>query len=221
MRTTGRGPIGRAARQVESLADTRSPPHLHHARRSCSRLRRFELIERVRHGDRDALERLVARHVGPLRRWVSGRLPRAARDLADTDYLVQDTLLRTFTKIEGFEPRGSAASGRLRRWLTAADGKRPPSGLSTALGYIARVPGGVAPALILRDRSGASRVRVTRIVSLPRKCDILASMSRPCSRACSSASVTFGFSMSPSLEADIEHIVIVSEVETARRSARR
>jgi RNA polymerase sigma-70 factor (ECF subfamily) len=69
----------------------------------------FELIERVRQGDRDALERLLARHLGPLRRWVSGRLPRGARDLADTDDLVQDTLLRTFTKIEGFEPQGPGA----------------------------------------------------------------------------------------------------------------
>ena len=69
----------------------------------------FELIERVRQGDRDALERLLARHVGPLRRWVSGRLPRSARELVDTDDLVQDTLLRTFTKIEGFEPQGTGA----------------------------------------------------------------------------------------------------------------
>jgi RNA polymerase sigma-70 factor (ECF subfamily) len=69
----------------------------------------FELIERVRQGDQDALERLVARHVGPLRRWISGRLPRAARDLADTDDLVQDTLLRTFKKIEGFEAQGTGA----------------------------------------------------------------------------------------------------------------
>lgn len=69
----------------------------------------FELIERVRGGDRDALERLVARHAGPLRRWVSGRLPRWARDVADTDDLVQDTLLRTFKRIEAFEPRGVGA----------------------------------------------------------------------------------------------------------------
>ena len=65
----------------------------------------FALIERVRQGDREALDRLLARHVGPLRRWISGRLPRWARDLADTDDLVQDTLLRTFKKMEGFEPR--------------------------------------------------------------------------------------------------------------------
>ena len=69
----------------------------------------FDLIERVRGGDRDALERLMARHVGPLRRWVSGRLPRWARDLADTDDLVQDTLLRTFQKIGRFEHRGVGA----------------------------------------------------------------------------------------------------------------
>ena len=69
----------------------------------------FDLIERVRGGDRDALERLMARHVGPLRRWVSGRLPRWARDLADTDDLVQDTLLRTFQKIDHFEARGVGA----------------------------------------------------------------------------------------------------------------
>ncbi len=69
----------------------------------------IELVERVRQGDRDALERLIARHVGPLRRYVSGRLPRWARDLADTDDLVQDTLLRTFTRIGDFEVRGAGA----------------------------------------------------------------------------------------------------------------
>ena len=69
----------------------------------------LELIERVRGGDREALDRLVARHVGPLRRWVRGRLPAWARDLADTDDLVQDTLLRTFRRIEAFEVRGVGA----------------------------------------------------------------------------------------------------------------
>ena len=69
----------------------------------------FELIERVRQGDKESLERLVARHLGPLRRWVSGRLPSWARDLSDTDDLVQDTLLRTFTRIESFEVRGVGA----------------------------------------------------------------------------------------------------------------
>ena len=69
----------------------------------------FELIERARQGDRDALDRLVARHAAPLRRWISGRLPSWARDLADTDDLVQDTLLRTFKRMDTFENRGVGA----------------------------------------------------------------------------------------------------------------
>jgi RNA polymerase sigma factor (sigma-70 family) len=69
----------------------------------------FELIERAREGDQDSLERLMARHLGPLRRFVSGRLPHWARDLSDTDDLVQDTLLRTFKKIENIDIRGVGA----------------------------------------------------------------------------------------------------------------
>jgi RNA polymerase sigma factor (sigma-70 family) len=69
----------------------------------------FDLIERVRRGDKDSLDRLMARHIGPLRRWVTGRLPRWARDMSDTDDLVQDALLRTFTKVEDFDVRGVGA----------------------------------------------------------------------------------------------------------------
>jgi len=65
----------------------------------------FSLIERARAGDEQALEQLFARHLKPLQRWATGRLPKWARDLADTDDLVQDTLFRTFRKIEGFESR--------------------------------------------------------------------------------------------------------------------
>jgi len=69
----------------------------------------FELIDRARNGDELALERLFARHLRPLQRWASGRLPGWARDLTDTDDLVQDTLLRTFKRIGDFEPRGVGA----------------------------------------------------------------------------------------------------------------
>ena len=69
----------------------------------------FELIERVRAGDQESLERLMARHLVPLRRFVSGRLPRWARDLSDTDDLVQDTLPKTFKRIEVFDVRGPGA----------------------------------------------------------------------------------------------------------------
>ena len=68
-----------------------------------------DLIQRARAGDRDSLERLIQRHVGPLRRYASGRLPRWARDLADTDDLVQDTLLRAFSRMDTFEMRGVGA----------------------------------------------------------------------------------------------------------------
>jgi RNA polymerase sigma factor (sigma-70 family) len=67
------------------------------------------LIDRARAGDQEALERLFTRHLKPLQRWASGRLPRWARDLADTDDLVQETLLQTFKKMESFEPRGVGA----------------------------------------------------------------------------------------------------------------
>ena len=69
----------------------------------------LHLIERARAGDQEALERLFARHLKPLQRWACGRLPRWARDLADTDDLVQDTLVQTFKRVEGFEPRGVGA----------------------------------------------------------------------------------------------------------------
>jgi RNA polymerase sigma-70 factor (ECF subfamily) len=65
----------------------------------------FHLIDRARAGDQEALDRLFARHLRPLQRWASGRLPRWARDLADTDDLVQLTLLHTFRTIQDFQPR--------------------------------------------------------------------------------------------------------------------
>jgi RNA polymerase sigma-70 factor (ECF subfamily) len=77
----------------------------------------FHLIERARAGDQEALERLFARHVKPLQRWARGRLPKWARDLADTDDLVQDTLVQTFKRIEQFEPR---RVGALQAYLRQA-----------------------------------------------------------------------------------------------------
>jgi RNA polymerase sigma-70 factor (ECF subfamily) len=77
----------------------------------------FHLIDRARAGDREALERLFTRHLKPLQRWASGRLPRWARDLAETDDLVQDILVRTFKKIEDFEPR---RVGALQAYLRQA-----------------------------------------------------------------------------------------------------
>lgn len=77
----------------------------------------FQLIERARAGDPRAIDRLFARHLRPLQRWARGRLPKWARDLADTDDLVQDTLLQTFKRIEDFEPR---RVGALQAYLRQA-----------------------------------------------------------------------------------------------------
>jgi RNA polymerase sigma factor (sigma-70 family) len=67
------------------------------------------LIERARAGDQEAVDRLLARHVTPLRRWARGKLPKWARDAADTDDLVQDTLLQTFRRLGDFDVRGPGA----------------------------------------------------------------------------------------------------------------
>ncbi len=76
----------------------------------------FQLVERAKNGDRDALNRLIARYLPALRRWASGRLPRWARDMADTEDLVQETLVRTFNRIEMFEyQREGALQAYLRQ----------------------------------------------------------------------------------------------------------
>ena len=67
------------------------------------------LLDRARNGDEQALEQLFERYMPRLQRWARGRLPSWARDLADTHDLVQDTLLRTFKRIDGFEYRGEGA----------------------------------------------------------------------------------------------------------------
>jgi RNA polymerase sigma-70 factor (ECF subfamily) len=68
-----------------------------------------QLLDLARCGDQAALERLFARHLKPLQRWASGRLPRWARDVADTDDLVQDTLVQSFKRLDAFEARGVGA----------------------------------------------------------------------------------------------------------------
>ena len=67
------------------------------------------LLERVRGGDDDARNDLAARYLPMLRRWSHGRLPRAARDIADTDDIVQVALMRALNNIEGFVPQREGA----------------------------------------------------------------------------------------------------------------
>ncbi len=68
-----------------------------------------ELVLRARGGDRRALDLLFDRYVPVLRRWAGGRLPRWARDLVDTEDLIQDTLVKTFRNVDSFVPRHDGA----------------------------------------------------------------------------------------------------------------
>src|SRR5262245_36042299 len=79
--------------------------------------RTFRLVERAKRGERAAVEELASRYLPRLSRWASGRLPRWARDMSDTQDLVQETLLQTFRNIEGFEAR---SEGALQAYLRQA-----------------------------------------------------------------------------------------------------
>lgn len=79
------------------------------------------LLQRIRGGDEAARDRLLARYLPVLRRWAHGRLPAKARGFADTDDLVQITLLRVLKQLERFEPRHEGAFlAYLRRILINA-----------------------------------------------------------------------------------------------------
>lgn len=69
----------------------------------------FDLVERAKSGDDEALNQLFARYLPSLRRWASGRLPRWSRDLMDTDDLVQETVVRAVKRLDRFESRHEGA----------------------------------------------------------------------------------------------------------------
>jgi RNA polymerase sigma-70 factor, ECF subfamily len=68
-----------------------------------------DLLARIRTGDRNARDRLVARYLPVLTRLAHGRLPRSARSLLDTDDLVLMTLEKALNHMETFEPRHQGA----------------------------------------------------------------------------------------------------------------
>jgi RNA polymerase sigma-70 factor (ECF subfamily) len=69
----------------------------------------LDLLERVQHGDNEALEALFMRCLPPLRRWAHGRLPPSARGVQDTVDLVQDTLLASLRHLKHFDARHHGA----------------------------------------------------------------------------------------------------------------
>ena len=68
----------------------------------------LDLLERAKAGDQAALDHLMARYWPRMRRWASGRLPQWTRDMADTEDLVQESMLQTFRRIDRFEVRHEA-----------------------------------------------------------------------------------------------------------------
>lgn len=64
------------------------------------------LIRRARSGEGIARDALVRRFLPLLRQWAHGRLPRAARDLHETEDLVQLALMRALRQIDHFECEG-------------------------------------------------------------------------------------------------------------------
>ena len=69
----------------------------------------FSLVLRARKGDEDAFNDLFERYSKRLRIWAHGRLPIWARGPADTQDVVQDTLLQVVRKLDAFEPRHEGA----------------------------------------------------------------------------------------------------------------
>src|SRR5215475_9014372 len=68
-----------------------------------------ELLHRVKGGDHAALERLLERCLPALQRWAHGRLPGYARDMLETQDLVQEAVIAALRNLQAFEPRHHGA----------------------------------------------------------------------------------------------------------------
>lgn len=74
------------------------------------------LLRHVRDGDSGALSHLLEQYLPQLREWASGRLPRDARRLVDTDDLIQETVVRSLDRVRTFELHHEGAlQGYLRK----------------------------------------------------------------------------------------------------------
>lgn len=75
----------------------------------------IDLLRRIRTGESAARQALYERCLPLLRRWAHGRMPHYARDITDTDDLVQVTLLRALNHLDEFNAEGG--SGRFLAYL--------------------------------------------------------------------------------------------------------
>lgn len=130
----------------------------------------LQLLARLRTGDTQARELLMARYLPRLRHWARGRLPAWARGVAETQDLVQDTLVRTFHHMASFEPTSEGAlSAYMRRALLnrireeIRRTRRRPSGLPVDSQHVDAAPSPLAAAIdaqtLGRYRAGLAELR--------------------------------------------------------------
>ncbi|KAA3641739.1 MAG: RNA polymerase sigma factor [Proteobacteria bacterium] len=67
------------------------------------------LLGKVKDGDDEARNRLCAIYLPMLQRWAHGRLPEYARDLAETDDMVQASLIKALNKLDDFQSQHEGA----------------------------------------------------------------------------------------------------------------
>jgi RNA polymerase sigma factor (sigma-70 family) len=101
------------------------------------------LVAHVREGNASAREALAARLLPRLKRWAAGRLPNWARDLTETQDLVQETVSSVLGRLSEFQPRHEAAltvylrqtlANRIRNEIRRAVRHPPADGLDAAAG---------------------------------------------------------------------------------------
>ena len=81
----------------------------------------IDLLARARMGDQPSIDALFERCIPTLRRWARGRLPHYARDLSDTQDLIQETVMHTLQRLHTFIPRHQ---GALQAYLRQAVANR-------------------------------------------------------------------------------------------------
>lgn len=128
------------------------------------------LLIRVRGGEAPAREELIGRYVAMLGQWAHGRVPRAARDLVDTEDLVQSTLIRALSHLDTFENRGEGAFlAYLRQVLLnqirdeARRGKRRPEHVDLVDGFASSGAASPLEETIGRERLEAYEASLERL----------------------------------------------------------
>lgn len=101
------------------------------------------LLARARAGDAAALDELMQRYLPRLRRWARGRLPVRARDLIDTEDVVQETVVKVLRNLDRLEiQQEGALPAYLRQALTnrLADAYRGAQRRPTDTGLTSDMP---------------------------------------------------------------------------------